>query len=941
MLERIGNKDILVQNYTSNFDIKQYINEVLMPKAFPNIPLNKLNLGFTGIMGELFSNAVEDVFSTSSLLMNEAFIPRSMLPSSIYSEGALFDLGYTFANPSKASFAIQIWIDDIVKYSSSVRNTPTKRYYLDRDTKLVVGDYSYRLDYDIIIDHQIIDGNRAFNIYYDIDETNSVSEIKNKHINHQVTSIGWLVLLVDLREYDRKIEENTVSDNLITTNSDIYLKWNNQIAGIDLTYVTAKGERLPLKKKLQYTKPEQDPFVWYAFHNDNTIRLMFSGSRGYFQPAFNSKIESTIYTCHGSEANFDSYDNKAAIPVIRSNKRYEYNANTSIVAICFSGSAGGTDKGDIELLRDDIIMAHNSVNVLSTDRDLALWFANFARRHGTRAEFFKRRDDPTGRLFSQYISIVDDTYVYPTNTLNIQVDHNQFDFVNLDEKSTAVDATHSRFNAKEFIIKPGHLWEYNGNSRDTVKMVKAVESNKMAMITDDVLPVVGEDSFLFTNPFYIKIHKDPSISANYNLMINHTSWPQDIPVQNESFYKFQLATFSIERTLSKRLSDVYKIQVICVPVITQTKIKYIEGIGHTFPVDNNKLRVVLITRSKADGETGYIEMIPIEKRSGGSILFQTYISVKDNLSNDKSIEIDRNKTIGIKPLLSNKICIDANETSFHFAIMMRDETAKGALFNDNTYRGYTMTNRFANDSRSLSIYKPMNMMRSVLKFEGSNPIYTVDTLTKELVYDKDKPVLQAGSGYKINCSLMPFIKWDIPLDEAKMSYFVRAFNEQYLAVEPVLKRLDGNSFLDFKLFNTYGKSNNYYIGPADNSDNLWDSNILLDSVHVKVKFRLAVYDRSAYLQTAEAVTNEIITYFNSLTPENRDVHVSDIIHLVKDNHPNVYYIRFCGFNSYDANKQSIFTKYDTTDDLNRNQLMQHTPELIRVDRSSIEIVEET
>ncbi len=949
MLERIGNKDLLVQNYTSSFDIKEFIQEYLVPKAFPDIPMNKLNLGFTGIVSEYLSTAVEDTFSTTSLMLNEAFITRAILPSSIYSEAALFDLGYTFAIPSRSNFAVQIWIDDIVKYSASVKNTPMKRYYLDKETKLSLGNTTYRFDYDIIIDHQIIDGKRVFNVYYDMAEANSISIVANKHVNHQVTSIGWLVLLVELQEYDRKIEETTLSDNLTTTNSDVLLKWTRQIAGFDLVYITAKGERLPMRTKLQYTKAEQDPFVWYTFHNDNTLRLMFPNTRGYFQPSFNSKIESTIYTCIGEGANFDSYDNKSAVPVIRSNKRFEYNSNTSIVAICFSGSVGGKNRGDLELLRDDIILAHNSVHVLSTDRDLTLWFNNFAKRHGTRAEFFKRRDDPTGRLFSQFISIVDNNYVYPTNTLSIEVEHDQFDFVNVDPNvpSIHIDNDYSQFVAKEFIIKPGHLWEYVDDSRTTVRMVRDTTSaNRMAMVTDESLPPIDASRpFMFTNPFYIKIHRDPTISANYNTMLNHTSWPLDIPINYNTFYKFQLATFSIERSISRASNNSYRIRVICVPVITQSNIKYIEGLGEDYPIEENMLRLVLITRSKADGETGYIEMTPIERRTGGSVLFEASIAVHDNLCSQLLMEIDKKRTPTMKSLLGidSPIFIDAMETSFHFAIMIKDETSQSRLFNDPIYTGYAMANRFSNDSRALNLYKPLSMMKSVITFDGTSPIYKVDSTTREILYDENtnRPILKDDSGYKVTSTLVPFLKYDIALDESKMSYFVRAFNEQYNAVEPVLRRLDGNTFLDFKLFNTYGRSNNYYIGPADGSDILWNSNILLDSVHVKIKFRLAVYDRSAYTQTSEAVVNEIICYFDSLNSENRDIHVSDIIHLVKDNHPNVYYIRFCGFNSYDANKQSIFTKYHDPSVLSQPQLMHYTPEIVRADRSSIEIIEET
>ena len=64
MLEKIGNKDVIVRNYTSNFDIKEYIQEVLIPKAFPNIPVNKLNLGLTGIASEMIAQGIEDSAGT-------------------------------------------------------------------------------------------------------------------------------------------------------------------------------------------------------------------------------------------------------------------------------------------------------------------------------------------------------------------------------------------------------------------------------------------------------------------------------------------------------------------------------------------------------------------------------------------------------------------------------------------------------------------------------------------------------------------------------------------------------------------------------------------------------------------------------------------------------------------------------------------------------------
>lgn len=922
MLERVGNNDILVRNYTSNFDVKQYITEHLIPNAFPDVPMNKLNLGFTGIVSEMLSQGIEDSYYTASLFLNEAFTTRSVLPNSIYSEASLFELGYQFASPSRCSFALQCWLEDIIKHSVQIRNTNLFRFVLDKNTKLILGEATYRLDHDIIIDHQYIDGRRAFNVYYDMTDLNSIAIPRNRHINHQVTPIGWLVLILpNLQEFERKVEENTLADNLITTNSDLYLRFPKQIAGFDLTYITPRGERLPMKAKIQHTRPEQDPFCWYSFYNETTIRLMFSNSRGFFQPDFNSKIESTIYICQGSSANFDEYDNKVAVQVQRTGERFEYNAATRVVALCYGGSRFGADRGDIELLRDDVIMAHNTVNVLSTDNDLSVWFNNFARRHNTKAYFFKRRDDPTGRLFSQFVAIVDNTYVYPTNTLMIDIEEDQFDFVNND--------------SREFIIKPGRLWEYDGDSRDRLVPIMNAD-DEPARITDELLPYINDSRpFMFTNPFYIKIHRRPTMTANYNFLIDHTSWPEEVPVETEIFYQFQLATFSIYRSLTRESNNRYRIQVICVPVVTQDTINYVEGIGDEYPKGDNALRLIMVTRTRQHGETGYIEMEPIEYRNGGAILFETYLAVDDNLNTDMTLRVDDLRTPGIISLMvppteanpdpppsqRQRIFIDSAETSFHFLVMFKDPAnlSTAPVFGNVTgaWDGYTIVNRFSNNHRDLTLYKPMNMMRSVVNFAGT------------------------PGDYKIRAELIPFMKYDVPLDPAKMSYFIRAFNDQYDAVEPVLRRLDNNCFLDFKLFNTYGRSNNYYVGPPDDSDVLWDSDELLDNVYVKSRWRMAVHDRTAYVQTQAAVVDEIKTFFKSLdTGELRDIHISDLIHAIKDNQPNVKYIRFLGFNDYDANKQSIFVKYDDISDLRMNQLRPYVPEMIRTSDDRIEIIEE-
>lgn len=915
MIEKAGNKDVYVRNYTNNFDIKEFISTAMIPKAFPNIPLNKLNLGFTGIVSELISQGIEDAAGTAALMMNEAFITKAILPQSIYADASLYNIGYSFAIPSRCNFALELWIPDILQYAEKVNNTNTVRYVLDKDTCITLGDYAYHLDYNIIIDSFMISGKRVYSVYYDMSEPNAISIVKSKYIRHQIYNNNWLVLFVRMQQFERVRENTNITDNLVTTNSDVILNFQDQMAGIDLKYTTPTGEVQSMEAKVRYTRESINPFVWYQMDTENSIRLMFSSNEGYFVPEFNSQIDSTIYTTAGSSANFDKFNSKSELLVEKNAEVYDYNADTRIVAACLSGSVGGVNRGNIENLRDEVILAHNSVNVLNTDYDLQLWFEKYAKRYGTYSKFFKRRDDPTGRLFSQFVAITDNTYVYPTNTLTIKTD--KFDIV----------------NGNEYIIKPGHIWKYIDDSRTDVEMVMNTDLDRPWMITDPTTPTENEYPYMFINPFYIKVLRDPLISTSYNYLINETMWPEDVNIQTNTSFQFQVSTFEISRDFTKNGKDRYKCAILIHPVINESSMvgayKYCQSIEapDTYPVRSNNLRTILVFKSAKFGETGYMEFTDVsyDEESDG-IKFECSFSIDDDLSSDMLLHVNMDTTTSSSPIHSliteangyqGTVVIDAAETSFNFICMINDTdiVAGSPLYGDISLTGYTMANRFANPSRDLTLYKPMTMLRSLLSFNG-------DELT---------------------ATLIPMLKYDIALDSNKMPYFVRAFNGQYNAVEPVLDQLDGNTHLDFKMFNTYGRSNNYYVGPDPNNPDLplYESEEHLDNVYVKIRFAMNVKDRSMYTQTEASVIADIQEFFESLNKGDKtDVHVSDLIHIVVDKEPNVNYIRFLGFNDYDPKVQSIFVKYKDISDLQESDLKPLVPELIRVDADSITIVEE-
>ena len=151
----MADEPIVLSNYSDDARIKQYITDVLMPRVFHDIPLNVLNTGHFSIINEYMSQAIEQMAYTSSFFFNESFITKAVLADSIYSEAAIFNIGYSYATPSSCNFLLELKIEDI--YNNAVLNPDTGLYefILDTNTKFNLSNGNvYSLDYDILLQYK-------------------------------------------------------------------------------------------------------------------------------------------------------------------------------------------------------------------------------------------------------------------------------------------------------------------------------------------------------------------------------------------------------------------------------------------------------------------------------------------------------------------------------------------------------------------------------------------------------------------------------------------------------------------------------------------------------------------------------------------------------------------------------------------------------------------
>lgn len=633
--------EIMLQNYSDDSKIKQYIQNVMAPRVFKDIPLNVLNTGSLSLITEYMSQGMEQLAFTSSFYFNESFITKAILADSIYAEAAIFNIGYSYAIPSSSNFLLELKIEDI--HNNAVLNSDTGLYefILDKDTKFNLSNGSvYSLDYDILIQYKNIETTtlsnavQAWNVQYtNKDHLNSVAKNKDTYIIYRVTDT-WLCLFIQASEYERQV--HTVVNNMSNgiPNQDTVITCMNHIAGFDIKYIDGAGNEqwiphdhiLPIHDTVKDT----NPYVHYIMDNPQTIRFMWqlNGSK-YFVPKVNSSYEITIYTCHGEAANFSAFNNEEQPKVITASNRFSNNGNVMKAAFVISGSLGGTNIGNVETVRRETIEAYNTANQLATDHDLDEWFKTFYFKNVLYPFFYKRRDDPWGRIWSGYIALKDDDdYVYRTNTLHGKIN---YDILYSNNNNTV--------NNNEIIIPPGWVWVYGENKHTLVPYCSP--GKNIVEKANTTAPI--DEEFIFANPFAIRIQKEPFAIGYFNPWINDSVTCSLIPKtemnkpsddNNEDASTVYHAT-PIFMNISRTYQDnFYKL----ITFISPTILEWFDGSPLVKNVQQNAVPPIFPAgmwkyfKQPLDDLASDIPLLPLNNTNGEHLLFdpeRTYFCVKN------------------------------------------------------------------------------------------------------------------------------------------------------------------------------------------------------------------------------------------------------------------------------------------------------------------------
>lgn len=456
------------RNYRDNFDIKTLTTDVLIPKYFPGQDISTRTSGLIGLTTEQISTISEDTFYTTSTLLKEFFIQKATLPESIYSYAALFQLSDVFGSAAKCRFLLVLDENELSKVFDEANmyatSTTQNTIYLSKNTMIYIEDVPFVFDYDIEITRKktkVAATEYVYGAKYVVTEfNNSISDITNPYIKIRRTVDGYFALEVIGRQCIRTETDENIIDNSTVNYPIVDVNFDGILAGFDVFYKPpGANEYTQLLLRVENSLPEKDPFCYYKLVDENVLRLSFSLNDSYFQPEFNSELKIVTYTTMGEDGNFTSYSGKE-VTIIKDSETYSYNESFIIGAVVTSSSEGGSNNISIEDLRRIVNAQFSTSTVLSTDHDLELYFENYEHRNGNVINFIKRRDDLAARLYTGFMVCKNEDYVYPTNTLDIAMNYNEWE--NPDGGYT-------------FTHDPGFLYTYE-NARNNNRVVPIYKS---------------------------------------------------------------------------------------------------------------------------------------------------------------------------------------------------------------------------------------------------------------------------------------------------------------------------------------------------------------------------------------------------------------------------------------------------------------------------------
>ena len=240
---------------------------------------------------------------------------------------------------------------------------------------------------------------------------------------------------------------------------------------------------------------------------------------------------------------------------------------------------------------------------------------------------------------------------------------------------------------------------------------------------------------------------------------------------------------------------------------------------------------------------------------------------------------------------------------------------------DDSFDGYIWTNEYSTELEPLTFLKPLHNVRCNLFFDD--------------YLEQDEDGNYKNEIMDIRLQSVPFISWDLAFNEnGLLTYFMNAFAAHYKSFDEIIhERIRGETTVDVKFYNTYGKSSTYYIGDEEDP---------LDVINLKIKFDIWFVIGTDVEEAIREVKEFIKEKVESLDVNgNNQLHISNLMRMMEVNFSYIDHIRFQGINDYSVQYQTIKLQHQDINEMTTEERRNYIPEMLTIALDDITIVDYT
>ena len=161
----------MANDYTSIYDIKNFILHDITPKYFNIEDISLANTGLYGMISDISSTVAEDTMKVVARYITELVPGQSKLPDCIYANAANHRISGIIATCAKCKATLFIKEKDVLRYG--VQDGRYTEYTIDSDLIVYIDDVPFSIPADIKIRSNYYNGKYNHRCYWGTSLRNS------------------------------------------------------------------------------------------------------------------------------------------------------------------------------------------------------------------------------------------------------------------------------------------------------------------------------------------------------------------------------------------------------------------------------------------------------------------------------------------------------------------------------------------------------------------------------------------------------------------------------------------------------------------------------------------------------------------------------------------------------------------------------------------------